>query len=75
MWRICRLPCPEMTLHSDLSRLIKGQLDKNSISYDGSMPLHRLVARYFEMNVRRVRVSHGSDVCGLVRWGASLAWQ
>ena len=43
-----------MTLHSDLSRLIKGQLDKNSISYDGSMPLHRLVARYFEMNVRHI---------------------
>ena len=43
-----------MTLHSDLSRLIKGQLDKNSISYDGWMPLHRLVARYFEMNVRHI---------------------
>ena len=43
-----------MTLCSDLSRLIKGQLDKNGISYDGSMPLHRLVARYFEMNVRQI---------------------
>ena len=44
-----------MTLLSDLSRLIEGQLDKNSISYDQSMPLHRLVARYFEMNVRQVQ--------------------
>ena len=65
MWRICGLPCPEMTLHSDLSRLIKGQLDKNSISYDRSMPLHRLVARYFEMNVRHIhpvpRRVHFSD--------------
>ena len=65
MWRICRLPCPEMTLHSDLSHLIKGQLDKNSISYDGSMPLHRLVARYFELNVRHIhpvpRRVHFSD--------------
>ena len=54
-----------MTLHSDLSRLIKGQLDKNSISYDGWMPLHRLVARYFEMNVRHIhpvpRRVHFSD--------------
>ena len=44
-----------MTLLSDLSRLIEGQLDKNSISYDRSMPLHRLVARYFELNVRQVQ--------------------
>ena len=44
-----------MTLHSDLSRLIKDQLDKNSISFHGSMPLHRLVARYFEMNVRQIQ--------------------
>lgn len=44
-----------MTLLSDLSRLIEGQLDKNSISYDRSMPLHRLVARYFEMNVRQIQ--------------------
>ena len=54
-----------MTLHSDLSRLIKGQLDKNGILYDGSMPLHRLVARYFEMNVRHIhpvpRRVHFSD--------------
>ena len=54
-----------MALHSDLSRLIKGQLDKNGISYDGSMPLHRLVARYFEMNVRQIhpvpRRVHFSD--------------
>ena len=45
----------DMTLHSDLSRLIKGQFDKNGISYDRSMPLHRLAARYFEMNVRRIQ--------------------
>ena len=54
-----------MTLLSDLSRLIEGQFDKNSISYDRSMPLHRLVARYFEMNVRQIhpapRRVHFSD--------------
>ena len=41
-----------MTLCSDLSRLIKDQLDKNDISYDRTMPLHRLAARFFEMNQR-----------------------
>ena len=54
-----------MTLLSDLSRLIEDQLDKNGISYDRSMPLDRLVARYFEMNVRQVqpvpRQVHFSD--------------
>ena len=54
-----------MSLLSDLSRLIEDQLDKNSISYDRSMPLDRLVARYFEMNVRQVqpvpRQVHFSD--------------
>ena len=44
-----------MALRSDLSRLIKGRFDKNGISYDRSMPLDRLAARYFEMNVRRVQ--------------------
>lgn len=44
-----------MTLHSDLSHLIEDQLDKSSISFDRSMPLDRLVARYFEMNVRLVQ--------------------
>ena len=44
-----------MTLYSDLSRLIRGQFDKHSISYDRSMPLHRLTARYFEMSMRRIQ--------------------
>ncbi len=44
-----------MTLLTDLSRLIEGQFDKNNISYDRSMPLHLLVARYFEMNVRQIQ--------------------
>ena len=44
-----------MTLHSDLSRLIHGQFDKHGISYDRSMPLHRLTARYFEMSMRRIQ--------------------
>ena len=41
-----------MTLCSDLSRLIHGQFDKHGISYGRSMPLHRLAARFFEMNMR-----------------------
>ena len=45
----------EMTLRSDLSRLIKGQFDDNGISYDRSMPLDRLAARYFEMNQRWIQ--------------------
>ena len=44
-----------MTLYSDLSRLIRGQFDKHGISYDRSMPLHRLTARYFEMNMRLIQ--------------------
>ena len=44
-----------MTLYSDLSRLIRGQFDKHGISYDCSMPLHRLTARYFEMNMRLIQ--------------------
>ena len=45
----------DMTLRSDLSRLIRGQFDKKGISYNPSIPLDRLAARYFEMNVRRIR--------------------
>lgn len=44
-----------MTLYSDLSRLIRGQFHKHGISYDRSMPLHRLTARYFEMSMRRIQ--------------------
>lgn len=44
-----------MTLHSDLSRLIRSQFDKHGISYDCSMPLDRLTARYFEMCMRRIQ--------------------
>ena len=44
-----------MVLCSDLERLIRGQFDKHGISYDRSMTLHRLAARYFEMNVRRIQ--------------------
>ena len=44
-----------MTLYSDLSRLIRGQFDKHGISYDRSMPLHRLTARYFETSMRRIQ--------------------
>ena len=54
-----------MTLCSDLSRLIQAQFDKNGISYDRSMTLDRLVARYFEMNIRAIqpapRQVHFSD--------------
>ncbi len=46
---------PEMTLRSDLSRLIEDQFDKNRIKYDRSMPLDRLAARYFEMNQRCIQ--------------------
>ena len=49
------LPALEMDLRSDLSRLIKGQFDKNAIKYDPSMPLDRLAARYFEMNQRCIQ--------------------
>ena len=49
------LPAPEMDLRSDLSRLIEGQLDKHGISYDRSMPLDRLAARYFEMSQRWIQ--------------------
>ena len=44
-----------MSLESDLSRLIRDQFDKNSISYNRSMPLDRLTARYFEMTTRRIQ--------------------
>ena len=54
-----------MTLRSDLSRLIQGQFDKHGISYDRSMTVNRLVARYFEMNIRMIqpapRQVHFSD--------------
>ena len=49
------LPVPEMDFRSDLSRLIEGRFDKNGIRYDRPMPLNRLAARYFEMNVRRIQ--------------------
>ena len=44
-----------MSLYADLSRLICGQFDKHGISYDRSMPLDRLTARYFEMNTRLIQ--------------------
>ena len=44
-----------MTLCSDLERLIRGQFDKHGITYDRVMTLHRLAARYFEMNIRRIQ--------------------
>ena len=54
-----------MNLDADLSRLIRGQFDKHGISYDRSMPLDRLTARYFEMNTRLIhptpRLVHFSD--------------
>ena len=43
-----------MTLFFDLSRLIQDQFDKHGISYGSSMTLDRLVARYFEMNIRLI---------------------
>ena len=49
------LPALEMDLRSDLSRLIKGQIDKNDIECDPSMTLDRLAARYFEMNQRWIQ--------------------
>ena len=54
-----------MSLESDLSRLIRDQFDKHGISYDRSMPLQRLIARYFEISTRRIeptpRRVHFSD--------------
>ena len=54
-----------MNLCSDLSRLIRGQFDEHGISYGRSMALDRLVARYFEMNIRLIhpvpRQVHFSD--------------
>ncbi len=63
------VPCPtgfrDMNLRSDLSRLIQGQLDEHGISWPRSMPLDRLVARCFEMNIRQIhpasRQVHFSD--------------
>ena len=40
---------------SHLSHLIHGRFDVHGISYDRSMTLHRLVARYFEMNIRLIQ--------------------
>ena len=54
-----------MNLCSDLSHLIQGQFDKHGISHGRSMTLDRLVARYFEMNIRLIhpapRRVHFSD--------------
>ena len=44
-----------MSLESDLSRLIRDQFDKNGISYNRSMRLDRLTARYFEMTTRQIQ--------------------
>ena len=44
-----------MSLESDLSRLIRGQFDKNGISFKRSMRLDRLTARYFEMTTRLIQ--------------------
>ena len=44
-----------MALCSDLEALIRGQFAKHGISYDRSMTLPCLAARYFEMNVRRIQ--------------------
>ena len=44
-----------MSLYSDLSRLIGDLFGKHGIDYDRSMPLSRLVVRYFEMNTRLIQ--------------------
>ena len=44
-----------MSLESDLSRLIRDQFDKHSISYDPTTPVQRLTARYFEISMRRIQ--------------------
>ena len=44
-----------MSLESDLLRLVRDQFDKNGISYNRSMRLDRLTARYFEMTTRRIQ--------------------
>ena len=44
-----------MTLFTDLSGLIRGQFEKHGISYDRSMKVDRLAARYFEMNIRLIQ--------------------
>lgn len=44
-----------MDLCADLSRLIKGRLDEHGISCCRSMPVDRLVARYFEMGIRWIQ--------------------
>ena len=44
-----------MSPESDLSRLIRDQFDKQCISYDRSMSLQRLTARYFEMTMRGIQ--------------------
>ena len=44
-----------MSLESDLSRLIRDQFDKNGISFERSMGVERLTARYFEMTTRPIR--------------------
>ena len=64
-----------MTLYADLSRLIRGQFAKHGISYDRSMRLDRLAARYFEMNIRLIqptpRQVHVSDETHFSRGGLS----
>ena len=44
-----------MSLESDLSRLIRDQFDKNGISFERSMGVERLTARYFEMTTRLIQ--------------------
>ena len=72
-----------MTLCTDFLRLIRGQFDKHGICYDRSMTLRRLVARYFEMNMRCIQPTprrvHFSDqthtsLGELSRRGAREAW-
>ena len=44
-----------MSLESDLSRLIRDQFDKNGISFEHTMGIERLTARYFEMTTRLIQ--------------------
>lgn len=54
-----------MSLESDLSSLIRDQFDKNGISFERTMGIERLTARYFEMTTRLIqpvpRSVHFSD--------------
>ena len=44
-----------MTFRSDLSRLIHSRFEQYGVSYEDSMALDRLAARYFEMTIRHIQ--------------------